>query len=93
MEKWGEKWGECSGYISPGMRVMSGLQVHADPIFLFISIYFNINLITFVFSYCFTPVQKGIFSFFVLNINTLGIFTGNGIIYTGINLLRITFNW
>jgi hypothetical protein len=70
------------------------LQLHEPGQYLFLSIMLlQYIIITFVFSYCFKPVHKGIFSFFVLNINTSGIFTGNGIIHTGIDSLRIPFNW
>ena len=36
--------------------------------------------------------KKEYFPFSVLNINTWEIFTGNGIIYTGINSVHITLN-
>ena len=42
MGKWGEKWGECSGYISPRLRVMIDLQGKSGQYSFSLMFYFNI---------------------------------------------------
>ncbi len=59
----GRKMGEFSSYISPRLRVMvelQGLRLHEPGRYLFLSIILlQYTIITFVFSHCLSPVQKG----------------------------------